>query len=45
MNENVQNLLFQCVLLCLATPRPGNTKVGGITVPLTSCLTALESAV
>jgi hypothetical protein len=26
-------------------PRPGNTKGGSITVPLTSCLTGLESAV
>jgi hypothetical protein len=25
--------------------RPGNTKGGSITVPLTSCLTGLESAV
>jgi hypothetical protein len=25
--------------------KPGNTKRGGITVPLTSCLTGLESAV
>jgi len=28
-----------------ATYLPGNTKVGSITVPLTSCLTGLESAV
>ncbi len=26
-------------------PEPGNTKGGCITVPLTSCLTGLESAV
>ncbi len=26
-------------------PKPGNTKGGSITVPLTSCLTSLESAV
>jgi hypothetical protein len=26
-------------------PGPGNTKGGSITVPLTSCLTGLESAV
>ena len=28
-----------------ANPSPGNTKGGSITVPLTSCLTGLESAV
>jgi hypothetical protein len=29
----------------LVSVSPGNTKGGSITVPLTSCLTALESAV
>jgi hypothetical protein len=30
---------------CFHWRRPGNTKGGSITVPLTSCLTGLESAV
>jgi hypothetical protein len=29
----------------MITAKPGNTKWGNITVPLTSCLTCLESAV
>ncbi len=33
------------VLVNVAFVLPGNTKGGSITVPLTSCLTGLESAV
>jgi hypothetical protein len=39
---------FICLFVCLGdiqTPVPGNTKGGSITVPLTSCLTGLESTV
>jgi len=32
------------LLLARACSKPGNTKGGSITVPLTSCLTGLESA-
>ncbi len=35
-----------CVMSMLVlTVKPGNTTVGSITLPLTSCLTGLESAV
>jgi hypothetical protein len=33
------------VKMAAAMVQPGNTKGGSITVPLTSCLTGLESAV
>jgi hypothetical protein len=36
---------FAIGLLEVASVYPGNTKGGSITVPLTSCLTGLESAV
>jgi len=32
-------------MVCCGCFKAGNTKGGSITVPLTSCLTALESAV
>jgi hypothetical protein len=34
-----------CCAECCYSECPGNTKGGSITVPLTSCLTGLESAV
>jgi len=41
--------LFHCVTCVMSmlvlTVKPGNTAVGSITLPLTSCLTGLESAV
>jgi hypothetical protein len=38
-------LLIQLVQLIPLNMRPGNTKGASITVPLTSCLTGLESAI
>jgi hypothetical protein len=48
---NITNKIKQTLRLksefCQALPlvKPGNTKGGSITVPLTSCWTGLESAV
>ncbi len=44
--ENVSWKIISIIdLNCYLIPQPGNTKGGSITVPLTSCLTGLESAV
>jgi hypothetical protein len=37
--------IFQVILLQLDAHKPGNTKKGSITVPLTSCLTGLDLSV
>jgi hypothetical protein len=42
-NDPVQAMHWQCMLAL--NVYTGNTKGGNITVPLTSCLTGLESAV
>jgi len=43
--ENPAGILFMCTMTPMTTPYTGNTKGGCITVPLTSCLTGLLSAV
>jgi hypothetical protein len=39
------NLIIEKRFFLLSNDQPGNTKGGSIPVPLTSCLTGLESAV
>jgi hypothetical protein len=44
-NKNCKDTNGQILSLSNAKDKPGNTKGGSITVPLTSCLIGLESAV
>jgi hypothetical protein len=48
LNARVNSTFGTFTILCRVMgrfhPVPGNTKGGSITVPLTSCLTGLESA-
>ncbi len=45
-NNNKKNIETSAAMLALSgRDSAGNTKVGSITVPLSSCLTGLESAV
>jgi hypothetical protein len=41
----LENLVFFEIKKVVKSAKAGNTKGGGITVPLTSCLTGLESSV
>ncbi len=47
--DDARDVIYDCHMFIIQSTdfplRPGNTKVGSITVSLTSCLTGLESAV
>jgi hypothetical protein len=45
VNRTLVTFTILCRLMGMFHPVPGNTKGGSITVPLTSCLIGLESAV